>query len=252
MSVRMPAARNALRVIELVADQVGPVRAATVARTLDMPRSSAYQLLQVMREEGFLVHYPELGAFGPSAKVREIGSQVGAAARLERLGQPILDKLVAASVVPATAHLSVLTGRDVAYAARAQGHRAPTTVSRVGVRLPALATATGRAMLAALTPEQVVAVVQQLPSTGEVRTRSQLHDTLAEVRKHGFAREVGDVDEAYGSVAAAVFDAAAYPVASVGLTFRLEALDEPSWQALGDAVQESAAELTGRLGGRMP
>lgn len=65
MTVRMPAARNALRVLMLLAEQVGPVRAATVARELDIPRSSAYQLLQVMREEGFLVHYPELGAFGP-------------------------------------------------------------------------------------------------------------------------------------------------------------------------------------------
>lgn len=250
MSVRMPAARNVLRVLELLAEQVGPVRAATVARALEIPRSSAYQLLQVMREEGFLVHHPELGAFGPSSKVREIGSKVGAATRLERLGQPVLDRLVAASAVPATAHLAVLAGRDVAYAARAQGHRSPTTVSRVGVRLPALATATGRAMLASLTGEQVIAVVQQLPTTGEISTRSALRDTLEQVRERGYAIEIGDVDAAYGSVAAAAFDAAAYPVASVGLTFRLNAVDESQWRMLGAAVQDAAAELTRRLGGR--
>ena len=133
MSVRMPAARNALRVLALLAEQVGPTRAATVARELEIPRSSAYQLLQVMREEGFLVHYPELGAFGPSAKVRQIGSQAGAATRLERLGQPVLERAVSGTAVPATAHLAVLAGSDIVYAARAQGPRSPTTVSKVGV-----------------------------------------------------------------------------------------------------------------------
>ena len=53
---RMPAARSALRVLSLLAEQAGPVRAATIARELSLPRSSAYQLLQVMRDEGFLVH----------------------------------------------------------------------------------------------------------------------------------------------------------------------------------------------------
>ena len=73
---RMPAARSALRVLSLLAEQAGPVRAATIARELSLPRSSAYQLLQVMRDEGFLVHYPELGAWGPSARVQQIGSRV--------------------------------------------------------------------------------------------------------------------------------------------------------------------------------
>lgn len=179
MTVRMPAARNALRVLMLLAEQVGPVRAATVARELDIPRSSAYQLLQVMREEGFLVHYPELGAFGPSARVREIGSRVGAATRLERLGQPVLDRLMRASAIPATAHLAVLAGRDVAYAARAQGRRSPT-VSRVGVRLVALATATGRSLLAALDDDQVLALTPKLPVEGaDIRTRAQLRELLS-------------------------------------------------------------------------
>ncbi|MGO1393675.1 IclR family transcriptional regulator [Agrococcus casei] len=251
MTVRMPAARNALRVLMLLAEQVGPVRAATVARELDIPRSSAYQLLQVMREEGFLVHYPELGAFGPSARVREIGSRVGAATRLERLGQPVLDRLMRASAIPATAHLAVLAGRDVAYAARAQGRRSPTTVSRVGVRLVALATATGRSLLAALDDDQVLALTPKLPVEGaDIRTRAQLRELLSGVRMRGYAVEEGDVDASYGSVAAAAFDAAGYPVAAVGLTFRLDALGADQWEALGEAVREAARELTRRLGGQ--
>lgn len=248
--IRMPAARNALRVLTLLAEQVGPVRAATVARELGIPRSSAYQLLQVMREEGFLVHYPELGAFGPSSRVREIGSRVGAATRLERLGQPVLDRVVGASAVPTTAHLAVLAGSDIVYAARAQGARSPTTVSKVGVRLPALHTATGRALLAALPYAQVLAV---LPDTagfgGSVPSRAELRAVLKQAASRGYATETGDVDSNYGSVAAAAFDASGYPAAAVGLTFRLASVGQPEWLELGSIVARAASDLTGRLGG---
>ncbi|WP_307864237.1 IclR family transcriptional regulator [Agrococcus sp. TF02-05] len=248
---RMPAARSALRVLALLAEQPGPVRAATIARELGLPRSSAYQLLQVMREEGFLVHYPELGAWGASARVQQLGSRVAAATRLERLAQPILDRLVAAAGLPATSHLAVLAGRDVAYAGRGEGRRSPATVSRVGVRLPAVRTATGRAMLAALGPDQVRAL---LPHDRDLEgerpaTRAALTAMLAAVRRRGFAIEEGEVDASYGSVAAAARDAAGHPAAAVGLTFRLADADPADWAALGARCADAAAELTRRLGG---
>lgn len=250
---RMPAARSALRVLVLLAEQAGPVRAATIARELGMPRSSAYQLLQVMRDEGFLVHYPELGAWGPSARVERIGSRVAAATRLERLAQPVLDRLVAEAPLPATGHLAVLAGRDVAYAGRGAGPRSPVTVSRVGVRLPAVRTATGRALLAALGDDQVRALLPHDRDLAGERpaTRQALTTLLAGVRRRGWAIEEGEVDPAYGSVAAAAFDAAGAPAASVGVTFRLAdagPADGPAWAALGEGCAGAARELGRRLG----
>nr|WP_241249715.1 helix-turn-helix domain-containing protein [Agrococcus sp. KRD186] len=239
---RMPAARSALRVLSLLAEQAGPVRAATIARELGLPRSSAYQLLQVMRDEGFLVHYPELGAWGASARVQQIGSRVAAATRLERLAQPLLDGLVRTAPVPVTSHLAVLAGSDVAYAGRGEGRRSPATVSNVGVRLPAVRTATGRAMLAALGDQQVRALIPHDRDLAGERpaTRSALTTLLAGVRRRGWAREDGEVDAAYGSVAAAARDAAGYPAAAVGLTFRLAALAPSDWEMLGSGASAQA------------
>lgn len=248
---RMPAARSALRVLALLAEQSGPVRAATIARELELPRSSTYQLLQVMRDEGFLVQYPELGAWGPSARVQQIGSRVAAATRLERLAQPVLDGMVRAAAVPSTSHLAVLAGSDVAYAGRGEGRRSPATVSQVGVRLPAVRTATGRAMLAALGDDQVRALIpHDRDLAGEhPATRAALTTMLAGVRRRGWATEDGEVDAAYGSVAAAARDAAGYPVAAVGLTFLRQGLGVAERAALGAQCAAAAAELTRRLGG---
>lgn len=248
----MPAARHALRVLVLMSEQPGPVRAATIARELGTPRSSTFQLLQVMRDEGFLVHYPELGAWGPSSRVEQLGSRVAAATRLERLAQPILDRLVRSAPIPATSHLAVLAGADVAYAGRGQARRSPTTVSRVGVRLPAVRTATGRAMLAAVGTDQVRALIPHDRDLEGERpsTRAGLSRLLAEVRARGWATEHGDVDASYGSTAAAARDASGRPAAAIGLTFRLaDVADDDRWDALGAACAEAAAELSRRLGG---
>jgi len=249
----MPAARNTLRVLGYLARRSGPVRASTLARDLGLPRSSAYQLIAVMMDEGFLVHYPEDRAYGLSTLLSDIGTSSLRTTRLGRLAQPLLDRLVAATSVPVVAHLSVLSGADVIYVSRVQGFRAPTTVSAIGVRLPSHLTATGRAMLAQLPATQVRALyphrddLTTRQDTGP-RTLAQLSAILAEGRRLGWSREDGEITPDYGSVGAAAVDHNGYPVASVGITFRTTA--SPDLPRLGAAVRATADALTARLAGR--
>ncbi|CAN5383108.1 N/A [soil metagenome] len=229
--------------------------ASTIARELDVPRSSVYQLLKVMLDEGFVVHYPEDHAYGLSGLVSEIGTSALQSERLARLAKPMLDRLVASLGLPVVAHLAVLGGADVVYAARVQGFRAPTTVSAIGVRLPAHLTATGRAMLALLPAGQVRALY---PSReGLIRRHDAGPSSLAELdallgstRDRGWAVEEGDVTAEYGSVGASAIDRNGYPAAAIGLTFRLETMDAAGWTRLGEAARRTADALTARLTGR--
>ncbi len=251
---QIPAARNTLAVLRYLAARSGPVRASTLARDLGMPRSSVYQLVRVMMDEGFVVHYPEERAYGLSALVVEIGSASLQTERLGRLAHPLMEKLVADVGVPVVAHLAVLTGADVTYVGKVQGARAPTTVSNVGVRLPAHLTATGRAMLAELSGAQVRALYPSRDSL--IRRVGPGPSTLAELdaillatRSRGFALELGDVQSDYSSVGAAAVDHKRYPIAGVGVTFRTGIPDD-AIDALGSAVVATAAALGARALGR--
>ena len=251
----IPAARSTLRVLRYLSSRSGPVRASTLARDLGLPRSSAYQLLAVMMDEGFLVHYPEVQAYGLSSLLSEIGASSVRTERLGRLAVPLLERLVATVEPSVVAHLAVLSGPDVMYVARIQGYRAPTTVSRIGVRLPAHLTATGRSMLAGLPASQVTALYPHdrdlivRAGTGP-RTRAQLDRILERARTDGWADEDGEISADYASVGAAATDSNGYPVAAVGLTFRSEAVDPDGRAALGRAVNSTALTLTARLVGR--
>ncbi|MGV8857994.1 IclR family transcriptional regulator [Rhodoglobus sp.] len=250
----IPAARNTMAVLKYLASRPGPVQASSLARELELPRSSVYQLLAVMIDEGFVVHYPEDRTYGLSALVSDIGTSALRSERLSRLATALMQSLANQAPIPVVAHLAVLSGAEVSYAARVQGSRAPTTVSSVGVRLPAHLTATGRAMLAQLTSSQVRAIYPSRASLTRrqavgPQTLAELSQLLTTTRERGWAVEVGDVAVDYASVGAAAFDRNGYPSAAIGLTFRADAVDE-RWDELGAATVATARALTARLTGR--
>jgi DNA-binding IclR family transcriptional regulator len=251
----VPAARDTLRIITYLAGHSGPVRASTISRDLALPRSSAYHLLRVMQDEGYVVHSPEHQGYALGPLVAEIGSSVLASNTLARLGGPVLERLVAETRLPLVAHLGVLQHSDVVYASKIAAARAPAVVTSIGVRLPAHLTATGRAMLAALPATQFAAIFSpdaELPlrtTTGPADVAA-LQSLLAQARERGWAVEDGDIDLDYASVAAAVLDHNGYPAASVGLTFRRSIVDDREWTRLGRAVRSAADTLTRRIRGR--
>jgi DNA-binding IclR family transcriptional regulator len=208
-----------------------------------------------MMDEGFLVHYPEVRAYGLSSLLSEIGASSVRTERLGRLAVPLLERLVASVDVPVVAHLAVLSGSDVMYVARIQGYRAPTTVSRIGVRLPAHLTATGRSLLAGLSASQVTALYPHdrdliVRAGAGPRTRAQLDRILERARVDGWADEDGEISADYASVGAAARDSNGYPIAAVGVTFRSEAANLDARTTLGTSVMATAAALTARLVGR--
>ena len=189
-----------------------------------------------------------------SALVTEIGAGMLQTERLRRLAHPLLERLVGETAIPLAAHLVVLTGAEVTYVDRLSAARAPTTVSSIGVRLPAHLTATGRSALAAMPREQVRALYPHRDAlyrrTGPgPSTLAELDELLRLARERGWAEEDGDITGGYSSVAAAVLDRNDYPIAAIGVTFRTGP-DAATQAALGATVALAAATLTGRLRGR--
>jgi DNA-binding IclR family transcriptional regulator len=251
----VPAARHTLQIVKYLAGHSGPVRASTIARDLDLPRSTTYHLLRVLQDEGFLVHSPEHQAFGLSALVADIGTSVRSADTLARLAHPVLERLIAETKLPVVAHLGVLNHRDVVYASKVSAARAPAVITSIGVRLPAHLTATGRAMLAALPASHIEAIYPRDDSLHTRRgpgptTLEQLTALLDDARERHWATEDGDITLEYASVAAAVLDHNGYPAAAVGLTFRGSAIGDREWVLLGRATANAAEALSRRIRGK--
>jgi len=250
---RMPALRHGVAVLRFLASKPGPVGAVAIARSLDLPRSSTYQILQVLVDEGLVVHIPDAQGYTLAVGVFELGSAYLRHQPLELLARPLLNRLMLA--LGLTAHVGILYGHETLYLLKEQPARATTLVTDVGVRLPAHLTATGRAMLAMLPASQIMAIYAaqgafvQRTERGP-RSLRELRSLLAADRQRGWSLEDGHTTDGVTCIAAAAVDHSGHPVASFSVSFASDQLvDLEAHERVGTAVREAAAQLTRRLHG---
>lgn len=250
MPGKAPAADATLRILRLMSQQRGPVAAASIARALELPRSTVYQLLAALTDHGFVIPLPELKKYGLGVAAFELSSGFNRQQPLTRVGAPVLARLV--DELGLNGHLTVLLGRDVVYLVEERAAHGPYLVTDVGVRLPAHLTASGLAMLAWLPPAQVRALYPNRASfvtrTGAgVSTYRELTAELTAVRERGYAFEDSSVTEGLRSVAVAVPDHIGWPAASVAVTFPADR--DVDVDAAAARIGRAAAELARRIGG---
>lgn len=258
-SSRVPALRHGLALLRAIAEHAGPVSAATLAREVHLPRSTTYHLLSELADAGFVTHLPDQRRYGLGIAAFEIGSAYLRHEPLERLAWPILRGLV--DEVGQIAHLGVLHGAESLYLLKERPPWPATTVTDVGVRLPAQLTASGRAILAYLPKPQVRALFPAQRdfvsrTTRGPRQLAQLRRILAAEQRTGWAVEDGFVTADFASVAHAVFDHSGHPIAALSVTFRHHCPGtQPcgrTWPDLAARVRRAAHALTDRVGGAAP
>jgi len=251
---QVPAATRALRVLRFLATQADPVPIEALMRACDLPRSTAYHLVNTMIEEGFVVHLADERRYGLGVAAFEAGSGYIRQAPLQRIARRPLAQLV--DRVGHSAHLAVLHGRDVLYVVEERAPGRPPLVTDVGVRLPAHLTASGRAIMGSLSASQVRALYPDRAAfadrTGNgPQSPTALRSVLTEQRRRGYAVEDGEVTLGMASIAVPVIDHNGHPVAGLAVTY-------PSTDAAGDSagapppavVAHYARLLSQRLGAR--
>lgn len=246
-------AERTLEILELLGASLRPVPTMAISRACRIPKSSTHHLLNVMRARGWVTYYATDRGWGLGAAAFETGSAYLRSQPVQRLAHPLLLELTAATGV--TSHLAVLRGDEVEYVDKVQP---PDTQLRLvtapGVRLPAHLTAVGLSMLAWLSAGQVRATYVR-PLLGRrtdagPRTLSQLLELLEDVRRRGYAIELGMTTPGIGCIAAAALSHEGYPIATIGLTFVAEQYDERARLDLAAEVSGAARRLSNGMGVR--
>lgn len=234
----VPALRRSIAILRHLASSNRPITAGALVRALEIPRSSAYELLTVLEELGLVVRTESGYVLG--AGVHELGSSYLRTNPLQRLAQPIVRQL--AEETSATAQLAVIRGWETVYVLKEQSLKSVAVITATGVRMPSYLTATGRAILAHLPKSEVLAMFQSesgfVTRTGQGPTTVKaLNAILAQDRRAGWAIEHGEVTPGISTIAAPVYDVLSRPIAAIGLSLAGDALGS---EASGDALDEDA------------
>jgi DNA-binding IclR family transcriptional regulator len=192
--VTIPKVKSAVRTVELLSylasRQDRPARIRDIAETLDVPRSSLHALLRTLVMEGW-VRSDESGTlYGIGIRALLVGTSYLDSDPYLPMITPFLDDL--GQEFDETFHIARLDDTDVVYLATRESRQYVRTANRVGRRLPAYATALGKALLAErFGPERDQHLPQTLtPLTANtIVDRAHLDNTLDEVRMRGYATD---------------------------------------------------------------
>lgn len=181
---------KALLILEYISEQPEGVTLPEICAHMQMAKSSAYSLLTTFVN----MNYVKRGAnsrFVIGMKPFEIGSRFIENSDFFLYSQDVLKEL--ADTVSETAHLAALDGGDVVYLSKCGSTPVIQMSSSIGKRLPAHATALGKALLSGRSDDDVREIYRaggMQPITPHTITEPErLLVQLREVRATGFAYE---------------------------------------------------------------
>ena len=216
-----------------------------LARHANLPKSSISRIAGELVEQGLLDR--EGDTFYLGARLFEFGQTVERPRRLRHFAYPVMAGL--RDLTSQSVQLAVLDGTDVVFLAIARSEPAIRPHARIGGRLPAHATAVGKAIMAFSPSELVEEVVQGglAPRTPHTITASDsLVRELLQIRGAGVATEREECVIGRSCMASPVLAPGGEPFAAISVA---GSSSDIGGEHLAAAVRAAAATLSHRAAG---
>jgi DNA-binding IclR family transcriptional regulator len=239
-----------LKLLDLIADGREGVPVRDLAAAMALPRSIVQRLLYTLEAEGFLERHPSQVGYRLAIKLWQLGCQSVRRLSVRDLAHPHLEVL--ARRTNEMVKLAILAGSNVVYI---DGIDCPQSIRAyvpIGGNAPAHSSATGKALLAFLSPETLASVgaPTRRYTSQTVVGKDAFAKEMQRIRQRGYAINRGEWHAEIGAVAAPVFDADGYVVASIGVIMPLNRLPTSKATQFGTWTSATAAEVSRQLGYR--
>ncbi|MDQ0190268.1 IclR family transcriptional regulator [Alicyclobacillus cycloheptanicus] len=224
---------------------------ADLSRATGLPKSTANKCIHTLVTEGFLERVEGSSKYRPSLRMFEIGNFVLKQMELVREATPLVRHL--AKQTGETAHLTYYENGEVIWLLRVDSPTSYQLYSRVGRRAPAMAAASGKAILAFLSEDALSGVLEKGWRKLTIHTnasREVLLRDLERVRVDGYSFQAGEVDRGIASVGAPIFNHRAQAIASVSVAGPIERFHPDAVRRIGRLAIQTGLAISERLGYR--
>ncbi|MFC7658757.1 IclR family transcriptional regulator [Pseudonocardia benzenivorans] len=152
-SWELTSVRNAARLLKEFSRTDRELGVSELARRLGLATSTVHRLLATLAAERLLDRGATPGSYRLGLAMFDLGAAVAPTPDLQEAALPVM--AVLRQTTGETVQLAVLDGLESVYVDRLESPHTVRIFSRVGTRLPAPTTATGKTLLAALAPRDL-------------------------------------------------------------------------------------------------
>jgi DNA-binding IclR family transcriptional regulator len=214
-----------------------------------LDKATVTRLLQTLVATGYVVRDPSSRQYRLTGKILRLAHTASAGLDLLSLARPHLRLL--RDRLNETVHLGVMEGLRVVYLDKLESANTIQLVSAVGQNMPLHSTSLGKAMLAALSDDELERTLAQMDFSR--RTEHTICDVgefrraIKRVRQQGYATDDRENEPLGACVAAAIVGADGRLVGAISVAgphFRIRR----HFEAFGPAVQATARAIAHELG----
>jgi IclR family acetate operon transcriptional repressor len=225
------------------ASSEGQIGVTEAARRAELSPATAHRLLATLCGEGYVVQDASHERYRLGPRLFALASAAEAeVADLRERALPVMRRLC--RDLGETVNLSVLDNTSIIYIDQVESERPLRAFNRIGNRVPAHASAAGKALLAFEEPASQIsghALEKFTPTT--ITSASDLAAHLDEVRKRGYALDLGEHDVDVICVAAPIPTLSGRPAGALSTSAPAERLRRLDLDEVGAQVASHAAEV---------
>ena len=249
-SGQVKAVGNALKVLTLLGERQDPASLSSIARNIDLHKSSVHRLLQTMKEYEFVQQDPKSKKYRIGLKFFEIANTLDREMDIRQQARPFLESL--RDEVNETIHLGIIQDHEVVYLDKMEPDRALRMYSAVGKRAPMHATGIGKAVLAHFSDKELDWYIENkgLSKYTEktITDLSDLNSELEKIRELGYALDNREHEEEIVCVAAPIFEREGRVVGALSIAAPAHRRSVDQMSSLGTMVHDYANKVSAKLG----
>lgn len=241
---------RAFSILEQVARHRDGIGLAELSRLVGLHNSTTFHLAKTLVSLGYLRQERETKRYRVGRPLFALAASALDEIEMVNLATPVLEEL--SRETGEASHFAVRMGDAVVVIARTGGPGAFQLADRVGVVRPAHCTAVGKAILAALQPDQLKRFLNRsgmTPSTPKSITEIPLlMREIEEVKRTGIAIDDGEFNIEVRCLAVPVADFTGKIVGALGISGPVWRLSRQLLQSQAKIVQATAARLGREFG----
>ena len=245
------AVSHALDLLEQFHGEVDELGVTELSKRLKLHKNNVFRLLATLESRGYIEQNKATENYRLGLKALELGQTFIKQMGLLRQAKPILDYLV--EKCNETSYVAIYKENHIVYLDVVETNLTVRVVSRVGSRLPAYCTASGKVHMAHMTDEELeellsdMKFVQHTPTT--LANREDLKAALVEVREQGYAIDDEELDLGVRCIAAPIRDYTRRIVGAISISGPSMRIDNTRLEKeLIPLVLQASSDLSTRLG----
>lgn len=249
---QVPALARGAAILDFISETSPPVTAQQIAGSLRLPKSSVHNLCNTLTNLNLI--------FRKADQTFTIGPHVMRWANVFKQRTDVTAEFAniwdeSTGLPGATITLSVREGVEVVYVAARNSGRTPSLDFRIGMRLPAPFTATGKSLLSHLSDFEISRMFEngfpEPRARNSVQTLERLMADIRKCRNEGYSVDNQEVSDGMICYGCAVLDAANQPIAAVAVSLPV---DDPILKNKDQVIaniKDIAERISMRLGANL-